>query len=337
VTGVARANGAVRLGRRGGRAACRLLRRREATGWRWQRARHGSAHRPLPRACTKCARTRAPGQRPHLHRVPDPDLPFLGVHLTRHTPAMSCRALGDAGRRPALARHVAGGPALLAHRGRAHGHQPRAFVAACARYVPERAPPTSRAAGRRAPGRWARRGAGRRLRPPETDVTLHVPTPCPPRPVTGPRASSRTACFAVEGLCRGPRNRRRMRPLRGRGGGSRAHSLFGYAMKKRQMREAVRRHSVLLVPLVRCVEPWTRRSGGDGEKVVPQRRSRATSAFPCSLLCALNLDEPCATFRPRPSDGRARRASCASPSARARTPAAWAFPSADEAGAALHR
>jgi hypothetical protein len=58
--------------------------------------------------------------------------------------------------------------------------------------------------------------------------------------------------------------------------------------------------------------------------------------FRCNLLCALDLDEPCATFRPDSPEGlrppsqmrfvfRQER----------RTQAAWAFPSAQEQ-AALH-
>lgn len=61
-----------------------------------------------------------------------------------------------------------------------------------------------------------------------------------------------------------------------------------------------------------------------------------TCFFRCNLLCALVLDEPCATFRPDGPDGlkppsqmrfvfRQERA----------TRSAWAFPSAEEQ-AALH-
>jgi hypothetical protein len=59
--------------------------------------------------------------------------------------------------------------------------------------------------------------------------------------------------------------------------------------------------------------------------------------FRCNLLCALNLDEPCATFRPDHPDGlRPPRQLRFTFRQDRRTPAAWAFPSADEQ-AALHR
>lgn len=58
--------------------------------------------------------------------------------------------------------------------------------------------------------------------------------------------------------------------------------------------------------------------------------------FRCNLLCALALDEPCATFRPDHPDGlrppRQLRFHFRQPG---RTTAAWAFPSAQEQ-AALH-
>ncbi|MBA3328904.1 MAG: hypothetical protein H0T43_11445 [Solirubrobacterales bacterium] len=58
--------------------------------------------------------------------------------------------------------------------------------------------------------------------------------------------------------------------------------------------------------------------------------------FRCNLLCALDLDEPCATFRPDSPQGL-----CPPQQLRftfrqeRRTKAAWAFPSAQEQ-AALH-
>jgi hypothetical protein len=58
--------------------------------------------------------------------------------------------------------------------------------------------------------------------------------------------------------------------------------------------------------------------------------------FRCNLLCALALDEPCATFRPDHPDGlrppRQLRFHFRQPG---RTTAAWAFPNASEQ-AALH-
>ena len=58
--------------------------------------------------------------------------------------------------------------------------------------------------------------------------------------------------------------------------------------------------------------------------------------FRCNLLCALTVDEPCATFRPDHPDGlrppRQLRFHFRQPG---RTTAAWAFPNASEQ-AALH-
>jgi hypothetical protein len=59
--------------------------------------------------------------------------------------------------------------------------------------------------------------------------------------------------------------------------------------------------------------------------------------FRCNLLCALNLDEPCATFRPDHPDGlRPPRQLRFHFRQERRTQAAWAFPTAQEQ-AALHR
>ena len=64
-----------------------------------------------------------------IYPVPDPSLPFLGVHLTRHIDGHV--SLGPSallwprdGRRPDLARHLAHGAALVAHR--SDGAAPRA-------------------------------------------------------------------------------------------------------------------------------------------------------------------------------------------------------------------
>jgi hypothetical protein len=58
--------------------------------------------------------------------------------------------------------------------------------------------------------------------------------------------------------------------------------------------------------------------------------------FRCNLLCALSVDEPCATFRPDHPEGlrppRQLRFHFRQPG---RTTAAWAFPSAQEQ-AAIH-
>jgi hypothetical protein len=59
--------------------------------------------------------------------------------------------------------------------------------------------------------------------------------------------------------------------------------------------------------------------------------------FRCNLLCALDLDEPCATFRPDHPDGlRPPRQLRFTFRQERRTQAAWAFPTAQEQ-AALHR
>jgi hypothetical protein len=59
--------------------------------------------------------------------------------------------------------------------------------------------------------------------------------------------------------------------------------------------------------------------------------------FKCNLLCALDLDEPCTTFRPDHPDGlRPPRQMRFTFRQERRTQAAWAFPSAQEQ-AALHR
>jgi hypothetical protein len=59
--------------------------------------------------------------------------------------------------------------------------------------------------------------------------------------------------------------------------------------------------------------------------------------FRCNLLCALNLDEPCATFRPDHPDGlRPPRQLRFTFRQERRTQAAWAFPTAQEQ-AALRR
>ena len=58
--------------------------------------------------------------------------------------------------------------------------------------------------------------------------------------------------------------------------------------------------------------------------------------FRCNLLCALELDEPCATFRPDTPEGlRPPRQMTFTFRQERRTKAAWAFPTAQEQ-AALH-
>ena len=57
--------------------------------------------------------------------------------------------------------------------------------------------------------------------------------------------------------------------------------------------------------------------------------------FRCNLLCALELDEPCATFRPNEAQLRPPQQLRFVFRQERRTRAAWAFPSAQEQ-AALH-
>ena len=58
--------------------------------------------------------------------------------------------------------------------------------------------------------------------------------------------------------------------------------------------------------------------------------------FKCNLLCALDLDEPCATYRPDSPEGlRPPRQMRFVFRQERRTQTAWAFPSAEEQ-AALH-
>jgi hypothetical protein len=58
--------------------------------------------------------------------------------------------------------------------------------------------------------------------------------------------------------------------------------------------------------------------------------------FRCNMLCALELDEPCVTFRPNSPEGlRPPQQLRFSFRQERRTQAAWAFPSAQEQ-AALH-
>jgi len=80
------------------------------------------------------------------------------------------------------------------------------------------------------------------------------------------------------------------------------------------------------------------------ESVAGMSKARARGGKPScedcyfrrNLLCALDLDEPCATFRPYHADGlrpaRQLRFTFRQPG---RTTAAWAFPTAQEQ-AALH-
>jgi hypothetical protein len=102
--------------------------------------------------------------------------------------------------------------------------------------------------------------------------------------------------------------------------------------------------------LHRPAAPWfaARRSSNPGrrEEVVPSMGKVRPAAkkvscddcyFRCNLLCALSVDEPCATFRPDHPDGlRPPRQLRFTFRQERRTQAAWAFPTAQEQ-AALHR
>jgi hypothetical protein len=72
---------------------------------------------------------------------------------------------------------------------------------------------------------------------------------------------------------------------------------------------------------------------------VPKRAARKVSCDDCffraNLLCALALDEPCATFRPREANLRPPQQLRFVFRQEQRARAAWAFPSAQEQ-AALH-
>jgi hypothetical protein len=75
---------------------------------------------------------------------------------------------------------------------------------------------------------------------------------------------------------------------------------------------------------------------------VPKQSKRATRKvscdecfFRCNLLCALELDEPCATFRPNEAQLKPAPQLHFVFRQERRSRAAWAFPSAQEQ-AALH-
>jgi hypothetical protein len=97
-------------------------------------------------------------------------------------------------------------------------------------------------------------------------------------------------------------------------------------------------YSVLLESLSSSVFT-TRRSSRNMAKgrAAAKKVSCDECYFRCNLLCALDLDEPCATFRPDHPDGlRPPRQLRFHFRQERRTQAAWAFPTAQEQ-AALHR
>jgi hypothetical protein len=82
------------------------------------------------------------------------------------------------------------------------------------------------------------------------------------------------------------------------------------------------------------------RAGGTNDHMANTRTTRKAACedcfFRCNLLCALDLDEPCATFRPNGPDGlRPPQQLRFAFRQERRTQSAWAFPTAQEQ-AALH-
>jgi hypothetical protein len=98
--------------------------------------------------------------------------------------------------------------------------------------------------------------------------------------------------------------------------------------------------------LLRAVRSAANAVSDHGEEVgvrVPKGRSAAKKVscdecyFRCNLLCALSVDEPCATFRPDHPEGlRPPRQMRFHFRQERLTRSAWAFPTAQEQ-AALHR
>jgi hypothetical protein len=83
-----------------------------------------------------------------------------------------------------------------------------------------------------------------------------------------------------------------------------------------------------------------RDSWGDDGDMAKRRSTKKAECddcfFRCNLLCALELDEPCPTFRPNSPEGlRPPQQLRFSFRQERRTQSAWAFPSAQEQ-AALH-
>lgn len=79
-----------------------------------------------------------------------------------------------------------------------------------------------------------------------------------------------------------------------------------------------------------------RRHMAKGRGAAAKKVSCDECYFRCNLLCALDLDAPCATFRPDHPEGlRPPRQMRFHFRQERRTQAAWAFPSAQEQ-AALH-
>jgi hypothetical protein len=100
--------------------------------------------------------------------------------------------------------------------------------------------------------------------------------------------------------------------------------------------QAARRTCLDAAVVIETVEQGSRRAGMSKAKGKGRKPSCEDCYFRCNLLCALALDEPCATFRPDHPDGlrppRQLRFVFRQPG---RTTAAWAFPSANDQ-ASLH-
>jgi len=89
----------------------------------------------------------------------------------------------------------------------------------------------------------------------------------------------------------------------------------------------------------RCPAPLTTTSGGPLHRTSSQRSAPKVTCedcfFRCNLLCALELDEPCSTFRPNEAQLRPPQQLRFVFRQERRASVAWAFPTAQEQ-AALH-
>ena len=305
VTGVARADGSVRL--EGAERDARAT-RSSAPGGQASRLAVAAGAPQDPRIVP--FRGQYLSLRPHaralvhglIYPVPDPDLPFLGVHLTRHI-------AGEVLLGPS-AMLVGGlrwpGTWRVARRFWRTGLQElrmaasrRAFVAACARYVPELRPDDVEGgpAGVRAQAVGRDGALVDDFVLSEADATLHVRNAPSPAATSSlalgeldrrPGARLRRVKLPFTGPAKSPEDAAssrvlgeipvRLQPLRVR------------RRKARQLREAgVRGHfRPACIPLVRCkLDGCGRRRSSRWRKVVPQRRrSRATSATSAATCCA---------------------------------------------------
>ncbi len=93
-----------------------------------------------------------------------------------------------------------------------------------------------------------------------------------------------------------------------------------------------------MLPVVRFSQR-SAHGGGRVQRTQGKRVARKVSCdecfFRCNLLCALDLSEPCATFRPNEAQLQPPQQMRFVFRQERRTRAAWAFPSAQEQ-AALH-